>query len=663
MKNRWYVSLAPIFYLSLFLLRILFPERGLDEIGLHAILDSVFTLVFLAGTILLAYVLGRKILRQIATIDLTVLEALIFYLAIGLGALAYGVLFLALAGWLNPLAISLWLVIAVCWTWREWNIVMADFLLNLTNLPLRWKVIARGPKIIVIAAGLILVTTLIHALTPPWDYDGLMYHLQAPRLFLEAGRIFLLPEIWQANGPLTTEMLFAIGLAYGSDSFAKLIHLTYGILLVLATFTFGRRYFPNQTAWIALAILLGIPVLPIWASWAYTDFAWAAYEFLGVYALIFWITSHKRRWLLIAGLLCGLALGSKYLALGSTALMYMWILWHSRRQTITAIITNISLFGFCAVITASPWYIKNMIFSGNLFFPFVFGGPGWDIPRLDMLTDYLRSFGAGKGILDYLLLPLNIFVRHEMFSTLSIEIPGLLFPLALLYPLVRQGKIPNSAALYTFLWCGIWAVGSQQTRFLLPVFPFFALLTASVILSIDHFRWGRVLMLGLIGGMVATTLVYQGLYFVQKQPLGVVLGIESKAEYLRRYVYDYQAMEYLNNNLRPGDRVLMMWDGNSYYCKTDCLPDTDQTRWLRLIGQKPTVESVSKKLSEMNVTHLFFSQGDFAWFSKYHDPSGMHRQAMQYFLEVFQDACTRDIYHDEYVTIYELTCLDNVEIK
>ena len=51
-----------------------------------------------------------------------------------------------------------------------------------------------------------------------------MYHLQAPRLFLEAGRLTPLPEIWQANGPLTIELLYGAALGLQSEPTARLLH-------------------------------------------------------------------------------------------------------------------------------------------------------------------------------------------------------------------------------------------------------------------------------------------------------------------------------------------------------------------------------------------------------------------------------------------------------
>ncbi|MCX8026057.1 MAG: hypothetical protein N3A60_12725, partial [Thermanaerothrix sp.] len=67
-----------------------------------------------------------------------------------------------------------------------------------------------------------------------------MYHLEGPRQFLAAGRLILLPEIWQANGPSNGEMLFLIGLSLGSDLFPKLLHGLFGGLWLLLALRLGR---------------------------------------------------------------------------------------------------------------------------------------------------------------------------------------------------------------------------------------------------------------------------------------------------------------------------------------------------------------------------------------------------------------------------------------
>ena len=169
-------------------------------------------------------------------------------------------------------------------------------------------------------------------------------------------------------------MLYMFGLRFGSDTLAKLLHMSFAILLVLATFAFGRRFLGREAGWISAAILVAIPIFPIWASWAYADMAWALYEFLSLYALIVWIMTHRREWLVISGLAMGFALGSKYLALGSAGVLGLVVIWVSRRQGLKLIIQNAAVFGGIALMVGSPWYLKNWLLAGNPVYPLYFGG-------------------------------------------------------------------------------------------------------------------------------------------------------------------------------------------------------------------------------------------------------------------------------------------------
>jgi hypothetical protein len=641
--------------------RWLFPERPMTYVGPRALLDAGFSLGLLGLILLIAGGLGRKVQRWLKLDGLTRLERTVFGLSAGLGVLAYGVLALGLVGLLRPRAILLWLVLAGVWSWREWTEILEglpDWLAQQFHALQRSRL---DGKAWLMSAGLIAVLTLLQALTPPWDYDGLMYHLQGPRFFLEAGRIVLLPDIWQANGPLTIEMLFAVGLAFDSDTFAKLMHLACTVLLVLATFAFGRRYLRPTGEWTAAAILVGIPIFPVWASLAYADMAWALYEFLALYALTLGMEDDRCRWPALSGAMMGLALGSKYLALGGAAVLGLWLLWQSRAQGWKAVLVRGVLFGGTALLVGSPWYIKNWLIGGNPVYPLFLGGTGWTADRMHWHTVYHHSFGTGHSVWDYLLLPWNLYAQHTRFGTFmgSAEILSPLFPLALLYPRTHRSRAMDGLAVVTLVRFAVWSLGSQQTRFLLPIFPTLSLLTSGVFTDLTarfaFRRWGRILQTGLTGGIVVATLLYSLLLFAKVQPLEVVSGGESKDTFLRRTVNDYPALQFVRDGLPPQARVLMMWDGSAYYCDERCLPDAENSRWTRLTLTSPSVSSAAASLRAMGVTHLLFSVGD-ADFMLQHDPTGQHRRAAEFFLQEFRPLCTKEIYRDEWVQLYELTC-------
>jgi hypothetical protein len=642
--------------------RWLVPERPLDYTGPRALLDAVFALGLLGLVLLLAGSLGLKVLGWLRVRRLSLLEKTVFALPLGLGIMAYGILALGLLGWLHPWAILLWLALVGVFTWREWSELVSQFPGWLLHQLRTLKNPELGEKTILLFSGLILGFSLLHALTPPWYYDSLMYHLQAPRLFLEAGRILLLPDLWQANGPFTIEMLYVLGLAWGSDSFARLLHLAYSTLLVLAVFGFGRRYLGRWEAWVAVALLVGVPILPFWAFAAYADMAWTLYGFLALYALMLWKERSKQRWLLLAGLMMGWALGSKYLALGGLGVLGLWLLWQGRHIGWKQALGSGLTFGAIALAIALPWYAKNLLWSGNPFYPFLLGGVEWDRERLDLLMAYLHSFGVGRRVIDYLLLPWNLYIQNVRFGALgaAIEIPGLLLPLALLYPFGARRRVMDAVACMAGLRFLVWAMGSQQTRFLLPLFPALALLAASALVSLARrfqTRWkGTMPLVYVIAGLaVSLTLVFQMGVFGNMLPTNVIVGRESKSEFLKHRLGNFTTLQFVQQNLSSDERALMMWNGMGYYCGTRCLPDADHLNWTRLIDSTSTPTAVATQLKERGITHLLFDEREAEYFQR-HDPTGQHQRALEFFVQEFLPSCAEEVYRDSYMLLVEIDC-------
>jgi hypothetical protein len=170
-------------------------------------------------------------------------------------------------------------------------------------------------------------------------------------------------------------------------------------------------------------------------------------------------------------------------------------------------------------------------------------------------------------------------------------------------------------------------------------------------------RAGRVVATGLVGGLLGTTLVYGVISLAAYQPIGVVLGLEPQNVYLRRQATNYGAMKFIRSNLLNKERVLMLWDGQGYYCDERCLPDTEHSRWTLLVNETPNAAHLAAKLSSTGITHLLFNIRD-ADFILQHDPTGQHRRAAEFFIHQFQPTCTSEIYRDEWMSLYEITCQD-----
>lgn len=626
------------------------------------LLNSLLTLILVCFILSIAWAVGEKILRTIKIRELSPVENAIFGLPAGIGVIASGVFYLGITGHFSTWPFLAWLLILGVWSSGELvriaNILrgrLASLFQYTTKTRLELRAIS-------LCCLLILILTFIQALTPPWDADGLIYHLQVPRMWLQQGGIKPIPQFWEANYPMNIEMLFAVGLAFGSEPFSKLIHLVFALILLTGVFTFSRRFLSPQYAWLAPVLLLGIPIFPLWASSSYTDIGWAVFEFFSLYALILWWKTNNRGFLILGGVLVGMATASKYPALSTLAILGLGVLWYSRRLGYKTILSNGAIFGLSAFLFGAPWYIKNLVWFHNPIFPLSFGEmvrPGG--PENLWMTYMWEGFGTGEKFIDYLLIPVNLFVHRERFGTFAgnIEIPSPLFLLVLVYPFLKKTRELRVASLFTLFRFISWSVGVQQTRLLLPLFPWFSLITSEVITtlggSVRSIKTGRILAVGLAGGMLATTLIYCTLLFVKTSPLGVITGWESRSSFLTRMVDDYSGVRYIQERLPSNARVLMMWDGRGYYCDQRCLPDSDHSQWTSLVLNNRDVSAIATELGQQGVTHLFLSKGD-ADFILQHDPKQQHLKALTYFMDIFQPRCTQKVYQDAWTEIYQLTC-------
>lgn len=650
--------LTALYLAVLLILRYFFPERSIDTTGPYALWETFFSINLTLVFILTATLAGWKLFKRFQYGTLTRLEILVFSSVTGCGLLFAGYFLLGVVGLLNWPAMAFLLLALAAWSGvgaGGWT--LSDLDLMRTEAVKKWKRSETWQKGILLSFGGLGLLAALQTLTPPIDYDSLMYHLQGPRLFLKAGSLVFIPEIWQANGPMTIELLYSLGLSLGSTAFPGLLHTYFWCLFISGTFALAKRALSSQAAWLSLVIMLGIPNLALLASWAYADFSWALFELLAILALFLWTRENRNTWLVLAGLMSGLALGSKYLAFGSFFLLAAGIsvyLWKMNRKQL---LLSLLIYSLSTLLAGFPWYLKNLVYTGNPIYPFVFGGPGYDPARLSLQMEYLRSFGTGDRLGDLLSIPFNIYLKPQLFSSFVLEIPGLLFPLALFYPLWRKHQRLDGLALYTLCWCLIWSQGSQQTRFLLPVFPLLSIFTAGSLNSIPNSAFKRVLVSTVLSILVLVSFGLKIQFLSGQEPLKTFLGQESKEQYLERNLYSYPATRYINTQLGPDQRVLFILCGQSYYCKNDnCLPDSTQVDWLWLSASLPDPTSLSGELRKNGVNHILYSHGEVDWFLKYHDENMHYRLARDFLLEQFVPQCTEQVYSDLYMDIYKITC-------
>jgi hypothetical protein len=460
------------------------------------------------------------------------------------------------------------------------------------------------------------------ALAPEWEYDALWYHLQYPRLFLESGSLVSDPFDYVSLYPMTWELWFGYGLSAGglfsgsltsgaAQTAATLLHFSALPLTALAVYQMARQQAPSTSPWLAVALFVTIPTV-IWeASTAYIDLALALHATLALYALLRYTQGRRFQWLALGTLNLGLGIASKHLSLLVLALAGLGLLLKLyfddmqqhpqvqkgrlssyRKAALKAVPPT--LFLGLALVPALPWYLRSYMASGNPFFPemfWLFGASPdwWDGYTQAGLQAFLDSFGRTRTFTNLLSLPWHMTIHSASYH-------GTLGPLFLiLLPLLGFSRLRRGLpwlAGFVLLFIAMWAstASSFQMRFLVVITPVMAVLAAAAFARLQALArlaaWGKTGLqpyvqpaLGVVMGALLLLNLPPFTALHERDRVGwdgwmnsvlhglewpVVVGAESRQDYLSRKLRSYPVWVYIGENI-PNEARLLSWSGGDQF--------------------------------------------------------------------------------------------------
>jgi hypothetical protein len=543
------------------------------------------------------------------------LATLLYGLGLGFGCLGLLVLFLGLLGWLQTTVIYALMILLTAVTHQP----VIRFLPRIRP--------SRPSKLAWLYLSLAVGMALSIALLPPTSWDDLFYHLNGPKLYLEAGRIIAGIDIPHLNFPSLFEMLFMLAMALRGDVTAKLLHFGFHGLLAGLVYLVARDLFHVPRPGTAVLILYSLPMLLSLGAQAYNDLALAFYQVAALGVLAQWQQTENRRWLLLCGIWCGLAMGLKYTSFVTPLTIAILVIWHFRHSPLLMRRPLLTI-ALPAALVAAPWYIKNWLFTGNPFYPFLFNGRFWD--------DYRSAAYAGTGtgigfdLIALLRLPHDLILGLQDAS--GDGQPGPLFliflPLILVYAFSRLGQRAERPffqllifvlVAYLFWAYGvIFSGGLRQTRLLLPAFVALCPLLAWILADLArfdhlHFSLHRFVTL-VIGIALALNLLAQFLGWLPGAPWAYVLGEDSRDDVLQRYLgLHYSAIQGINSSLPEDAVVVFLYEPRSYYCERECRPDSilDELGHLEHLYQDAAGIAAAWREAEVSHILLFDAGYDF----------------------------------------------------
>lgn len=437
--------------------------------------------------------------------------------------------------------------------------------LLLIILPLRkYKLFTINPilykdKIILFSLGILILQLLINligVLGPEISFDALWYHLTIPKIFLLQHSVFHIPGnlLYYSDMPKNIEMIYITALSLGSEILAKLIHFTFGVLIVLVIYRIAKKYLNLRFALFACIIFVSNLVFGWESITAYIDLGRTFFEILALYYVLVWAESKDTKNIYKSAVLLGFAIATKLIAFASLPVFLGIISYVFLTKNLGAkrnLFKKLLVFSSISFLIPSPWFIFSFLHTGDPFYPFV------SFLRLSLGNVFSLQYfiGSFKELFIYSQDPINpIYV--------------ILLPLAIV-GFTKFRKPFRIISIYCFLSLAFWYFTPKMGggRFILPYLPVFSILAAYIIMEIKNKSLNRYLIL-LIFIFSLMSIFYRGM--ANSKFLPVVLGRETKTQFLTdrlnfKFGDFYDTDNYFGSNIKSKDVILLYGFHNLYY--------------------------------------------------------------------------------------------------
>ncbi len=539
------------------------------------------------------------------------LEHLLFGLGLGLGGLGLLVLFFGLVGWLETAVFYAIAIILTLLTSKQ-----SFSLLRRMQWP-------RPSRLVAIYLFLAMGLAFTLALLPPTSFDALLYHLEGPKLYLKTGQIRAFDN-FPLFFPSLFEMFYMMAMALRGDITAKLLHFVFHLLLAGLVYNTAQTKLRLKDSWTAVLFLYAMPMILTLAGWAYSDLGLAFYQMAALVALLNWKRTRQKNWLILSGILCGLAMGFKYTSFLAPLTLAGMVVWKRRRDWKTAV-SSLFQLAIPTTLVAAPMYIRNWLLVGNPVYPFlsgVFDGRYWDVYRT---AAYAKS-GTGIGLdpLALLRLPYDVTLGYKD-VTQDVQIGPLLLaflPLLLIYGISRWRKRAPAAfsdlLLFALIQFAFWTIGVistkglWQSRLLLSGFVVLMPALAWILQDLkrfDHPQFSLHRFINLVIGLtLALNLVGQITDWLPSAPWTIIAGTNGRDTYLRQTLGAHYAAMQAINQLPSDAAVVFLYEPRLYYCDQTCLPDSNLDKWGHAIFLYGSADAIAAAWQAEGITHVLLHQ-------------------------------------------------------
>jgi hypothetical protein len=470
-----------------------------------------------------------------------------------------------------------------------------------------------------------LIIEVVLGLLPPTSRDELTHHLAIPKLYAKAGRIIEVPMAPYAYYPMLLDMLYTPWLTWGYDFVPKLIHGLYGWLTGLVLYAYLARRLNAVYGLLGFFLFVSTPVVARLSHWGYVDLGVTFYTTTALFSLLCWRENRKAwAWLALAALSLGFALATKPNGLVPAvvmSLLFALALAKPPREILARTLGELSLFVGLTLVPFLPWLVKNWLQTGNPFYPLLgkfFAGastpPPGGISFGELGIFAKRQLLYHENIWEILGLPLRVFFSGQDDNPQFFD--GVLTPVLICFlPWAFKGKWSDekkflaSFAVLVFLFA-LFLV-ELRIRYVLFIVPPLIALSVYGIFNI-YLRIKRpAYLVAVLMFFAAWHCSYLLRYFKAAEPLGYLLGGQTREAYLNRRVPEYAAFDYINAKTARSAKIYLLFVGRrAYYCEREYFHDSGDLPGMLVgaIRAAKNTEQIAQSLKQMNITHLMMRE-------------------------------------------------------
>jgi hypothetical protein len=452
-----------------------------------------------------------------------------------------------------------------------------------------------------------LMLVLITAFSPDTEPDSLNYTLATPGWWILNHGMKDMPQHIYYNLFAFYAAIYAGAVSIGDELTAKLVN-NYAVLVSVIGITvyYGKKFFNRQTVILTLAVICTSYSFLILSSVTQSDAISMMFSFLSL-LLVLRDGDKKMKQIILPALFAGCAMASKAITV-IFILCILGIIFYINRNDLGKASKKILVFTAVASLPVFPWLIKNQIYRGNPFFPFLSSMFGFDNTYdRDLVTHFMRYSDAFHGErFSFIKNFWNLIVSYPLIFNNHTQ--PLLLAMMGFIPFIYKKLSHDQTVLFIFtaVLFLIQLFFLSSARYFFPVYMLSTMFFAYFIYPV--IEKNKAYMTAFTAILLFLSLSLFG-EISRTDALAIPAGRLTYKEYLSENVYGgyYKAADMINSTLTDSARILINdYIGRSLYIKRNFhVTSYLDLYWYDIFAKNAgTAEDILYSLKENGFTHI-----------------------------------------------------------